>query len=94
LPLLLKSDGTKFGKTEGGTIWLNPQKTSVYQFYQYFININDNDVIKLLKYFTFLSRKEIEVLEEEVKNSPEKRLAQKTLAQELTRMVHRRKPPI
>ncbi|HOL53975.1 MAG TPA: tyrosine--tRNA ligase, partial [Candidatus Paceibacterota bacterium] len=55
LPLLLKSDGTKFGKTEGGTVWLNPQKTSVYQFYQYFINVSDDDVIRFLKYFSFLS---------------------------------------
>ena len=84
LPLLLKSDGTKFGKTEGGTVWLNSQKTSVYQF----INVSDDDVIGFLKYFSFLSQEEINELEKQVKNSPEKRLAQKTLAQELTRMVH------
>jgi len=88
LPLLLKSDGTKFGKTEGGTVWLNSQKTSVYQFYQYFINVSDDDVIGFLKYFSFLSQEEINELEKQVKNSPEKLLAQKTLAQQLTRMVH------
>ncbi|MDD3614125.1 MAG: tyrosine--tRNA ligase [Candidatus Pacebacteria bacterium] len=88
LPLLLKSDGTKFGKTEGGTVWLNPQKTSAYQFYQYFINVSDDDVIRFLKYFSFLSNEEIQELEKQVKNNPEKRQAPKTLAQELTKLVH------
>lgn len=88
LPLLLKSDGTKFGKTEGGAIWLDSSKTSVYQFYQFLINTNDRDVIKLLKFLTFFSAEEIKELEDSVKNQPEKRLAQKKLAQELTKLVH------
>jgi tyrosyl-tRNA synthetase len=88
LPLLLKSDGTKFGKTEGGAIWLDSSKTSVYQFYQFLINTDDRDVIKLLKFLTFFSAEEIKELEESVKNQPEKRLAQKKLAQELTKLVH------
>lgn len=91
IPLLLKPDGTKFGKTEGGAIWLSPQKTSPYQFYQFFINTDDRDVINLLKFFTFLSQKEIEELEKETKNNPEKRTAQKILAEHLTRLVHKEK---
>ncbi|MCX8015737.1 MAG: tyrosine--tRNA ligase [Patescibacteria group bacterium] len=88
LPLLLKSDGTKFGKTEGGAVWLDASKTSVYQFYQFLINTDDRDVIKLLKFLTFLTAEQIKELEKSVKNQPEKRLAQKTLAQELTKLVH------
>jgi len=88
LPLLLKADGTKFGKTEGGAIWLSPQRTSPYQFYQFFINTDDRDVITLLKFLTFLSQEEIAELEKEVQKQPEKRAAQKRLAEELTKMVH------
>ncbi|HOW13192.1 MAG TPA: tyrosine--tRNA ligase [Candidatus Pacearchaeota archaeon] len=91
LPLLLKSDGKKFGKTEGGAIWLNPQKTSPYQFYQFFINTDDQDVIKLLKQLTFLSQSEINELEKSTKKHPEQRQAQKALAQQLTELVHDKK---
>jgi tyrosyl-tRNA synthetase len=87
-PLVTKSDGTKFGKTEGGTIWLDAEKTSPYEFYQFWINTNDQDVIKFLKYFTFLTKEEIEALEEEMKVAPEKRAAQKKLGEEVTKMVH------
>jgi tyrosyl-tRNA synthetase len=88
LPLVTKSDGKKFGKTESGAVWLDPAKTSVYQFYQFWINTDDNDVVKFLKYFTFLSRQQIAELEAELKASPEKRVAQRELAREVTRLVH------
>jgi len=88
VPLLLKSDGTKFGKTEGGAIWLDSQKTSPYQFYQFFINTDDKDVIKLLKQLTFLSQLEINELEKITQKNPEQRQAQKTLAEELTKFIH------
>lgn len=88
IPLVTKSDGTKFGKTEGGTIWLDRDLTSPYEFYQFWINTNDQDVIKYLKYFTFLTKEEIEQLEQEVQTSPEKRSAQKALAEEVTILVH------
>ena len=88
LPLVIKSDGQKFGKTEGGAIWLDAAKTSPYQFYQFWVNTDDNDVIRFLKYFTFVGREEIERLELEVKEQPEKREAQKLLAREVTRLVH------
>ncbi len=88
LPLIIQANGKKFGKTEKGTIWLDSQRTSPYQFYQFWINTDDRDVIKFLYYFTFLSLKEIEDLEEATKKHPEKRLAQKRLAQELTSLVH------
>ncbi len=88
IPLLLKSDGTKFGKTAGGAVWLDPEKTSPYEFYQFWFNQDDKDVVNLLKKFTFLSKEEIADLEESVKTAPEKRLAQKTLAQEVTTFVH------
>lgn len=87
-PLVTKSDGTKFGKSEGGSIWLSADKTSPYQFYQFLIQTSDADVLSYLKYFTFLSRNEIEALEKEHLQHPEKRIAQKTLARELTRLVH------
>ena len=87
-PLVTKSDGTKFGKTESGTLWLDKEKTSPYEFYQYWINTADDDVILRLKQFTFLSREEIELLEKEVKEQPENRTAQRLLAEEITRMVH------
>ena len=88
LPLITKSDGTKFGKSEGGAIWLDKEKTIPYHFYQFWINTDDRDVIKLLKYYTFLSLEEIEKLENELKTNPEKRIAQKTLAKLVTEYVH------
>lgn len=88
IPLVTKSDGTKFGKTEGGAIWLDQEKTSPYEFYQFLINTDDKDVVKFLKYFTFLSHEEIDELENEVKTAPEKRAAQKKLAEEVTKLVH------
>ncbi|MEW5920598.1 MAG: tyrosine--tRNA ligase [Bacillota bacterium] len=87
-PLVTKADGTKFGKTEAGTIWLDADKTTPYQFYQFWINTDDVDVIKYIKYFTFLSQEEIVALEEEVVNNPEKRTAQRILAKEVTTLVH------
>ena len=88
IPLMLKSDGTKFGKTAGGAVWLDPEKTSPYEFYQFWINQDDADVIKYLKYFTFLDQDEIAELETAVAEDPGKRLAQKRLAEEVTRFVH------
>lgn len=88
IPLMLKADGTKFGKTAGGAVWLDPEKTSPYEFYQFWLNQNDADVVKYLKYFTFLSKEEIDALEEKVATEPEKREAQKTLAEEMTLFVH------
>ncbi|HVJ48323.1 tyrosine--tRNA ligase [Desulfitobacterium sp.] len=90
MPLVTKSDGTKFGKTESGTIWLDAEKTSPYKFYQFWLNADDKDVVQYLKYFTFLSIKEIKALEEEVATQPEKRNAQRVLAQEVTELVHGR----
>ena len=87
-PLVTKEDGTKFGKTEAGTIWLDRDKTSPYQFYQFWINSEDVDVIKYIKYFTFLTHAEITALEEEVRNNPGKREAQRVLAKEVTALVH------
>lgn len=88
IPLVTKSDGTKFGKTEGGAVWLDPQKTSPYKFYQFWINTDDRDVVKYLKFFTFLSIEEIEELAKEVETQPEKRNAQRMLAKEVTELVH------
>ncbi|MGD9760899.1 MAG: tyrosine--tRNA ligase [Candidatus Izemoplasmatales bacterium] len=87
-PLVTKADGTKFGKTESGAIWLDKNKTSVYEFYQYWINTADQDVIIRLKQFTFLSKEQIDKLEKSVIEEPEKRLAQKVLAEEITKTVH------
>ncbi|QCR36265.1 tyrosine--tRNA ligase [Nissabacter sp. SGAir0207] len=88
VPLITKSDGTKFGKTEGGAVWLDPKKTSPYKFYQFWINTADADVYRFLKFFTFLSLEEINALEEEDKNSGKAPRAQYVLAEEVTRMVH------
>lgn len=88
LPLLLKSDGKKMGKSESGALWLDIKMTSGYQFYQFWINTTDQDVIKYLKYFTFLSHKEIREIDEAFKKAPEKREAQQILARELTTFVH------
>ena len=87
-PLVTKADGTKFGKTESGAIWLDPDKTSPYEFYQFWINTPDSEAITRLKQFTFLSKVEIESIEESLKNEPEKRLAQQRLAQEVVEMIH------
>ncbi|MEG0254628.1 tyrosine--tRNA ligase [Vagococcus sp.] len=88
IPLMLKSDGTKFGKTAGGAIWLDPEKTSPYEFYQFWLNQDDRDVIKYLKFFTFLTQDDIQALETKVETEPHKREAQKTLAKEMTVFVH------
>ena len=88
IPLMLKADGTKFGKTAGGAVWLDPEKTTPYEFYQFWINQDDRDVVKYLKYFTFLSKDEIDALAEKVKTEPWKREAQKALAREVTKFVH------
>ncbi|MFC4617558.1 tyrosine--tRNA ligase [Camelliibacillus cellulosilyticus] len=88
IPLITTSDGQKFGKSAGNAIWLDPEKTSPYEFYQFWINTNDDDVIRFIKYFTFLSNDDIAELEKEVKTAPEKRTAQKTLAEEVTKLVH------
>ncbi len=87
-PLLTKADGTKYGKTATGTVWLDPKKTSPYRFYQFFVNADDADVVKLLKTLTFLSREEITALEAELKSNPGARAAQKALAREMTTLVH------
>lgn len=88
IPLMLKADGTKFGKTAGGAVWLDPNKTTPYEFYQFWANTDDRDVVKYLKYFTFLSKERIDELAEKVQTEPHKREAQKTLAEEMTRFVH------
>lgn len=88
VPLITKADGSKFGKTAGGAIWLDPEQTSPYEFYQFWINTDDRDVINFLHYFTFLSLDEIKALEKEVETHPEKRVAQKRLAEEVTLIVH------
>lgn len=88
VPLVTKSDGTKFGKTEGGAIWLDPEKTTPYEFYQFWINTDDRDVVKYLKYFTFLSHDEINELEKQMQEAPEQRAAQKALGAEMTKLVH------
>ena len=89
MPLITDEHGVKISKSEGGkTMWLDKEKTSPYELYQYFINTDDSKVIEFLKVFTFLSREEIEALESSVKNEPEKRLAQKTLAYEVIKDLH------
>jgi tyrosyl-tRNA synthetase len=88
IPLLTKSDGTKFGKTAGGSIWLDPEMTSPYAFFQYWLNADDNDVINFLKVFSFKSRAEIEEIEKEHKENPGARNAHRALARELTSMIH------
>ena len=88
VPLVTKSDGTKFGKSESGAVWLDPKKTSPYQFYQFWINTSDQDVVKRLKQFTFLSKEETEQVIAEWEQAPHQRLAQKVLAKEITTLVH------
>jgi len=87
-PLITKADGTKFGKSEGGNIWLDSARTSPYKFYQYWLNTSDVDAEKYIKIFTFLSKEEIEVLTEKHREAPHLRLLQKRLAEEITVMVH------
>lgn len=87
-PLIKKADGGKFGKTEQGNVWLDPQKTSPYQFYQFWLNANDSDAEEWIKIFTFLSKEEIDMLIAEQNNDPSKRVLQKKLAQEVTVFVH------
>ncbi|MCR8643605.1 tyrosine--tRNA ligase [Paenibacillus sp. N1-5-1-14] len=88
IPLMLKSDGTKFGKSAGGAIWLDPAKTTPYEFFQFWLNSDDRDVVKYLKYFTFLSKEEIDELAQKVESDPGKREAQRVLAAEMTKFVH------
>lgn len=87
-PLLTKADGTKYGKTATGTVWLDARRTSPYRFYQFFVNADDADVIKLLKTLTFLSAEEVGALETELRVNPGARAAQKALAREMTLLVH------
>lgn len=88
IPLVTKSDGKKFGKSESGSVWLDAEKTSPYEFYQFWINQSDEDVIKFLKYFTFLGKEEIDRLEQSKNEAPHLREAQKTLAEEVTKFIH------
>jgi len=89
VPLVTSADGTKFGKsTGGGSLWLDPDMTSPYAWYQYFVNTADADVVRYLKWFTFLSAEEIAELEQDTENRPHERLAQRRLARELTTLVH------
>ncbi len=87
-PLITKSDGTKFGKTESGNVWLDPEKTSPYKFYQFWLNVSDEDAARYIKIFTTLGRKEIDELTAEHKKAPHSRILQKKLASEMTGMVH------
>jgi tyrosyl-tRNA synthetase len=87
-PLLLNADGTKFGKTEAGAVWLSPERTSPYRFYQFWLNTGDHDVVNRLKIFTFLTEPEINNLAQAVKDLPEQREAQRTLARIMTSLVH------
>src|SRR5665213_2278808 len=88
LPLILNSDGTKFGKTATGAIWVDPRKTSVYRFYQFWIRTDDRDVVRYLKLFTFLSQEEIESLAAQHQERPEARAAHKALAAAMTDLLH------
>ena len=88
LPLITNADGTKFGKTESGAVWLDVDRTSIYQFYQFWVRVDDRDIIRYLKYFTFLSQEKIEQLAKQHEAEPQARIAHKALAQEVTRLVH------
>ena len=88
LPLVISADGKKFGKSEGNAVWLDANLTSPYHFYQFWINTDDKDAVKFLRYYTFLSLEEIKELENKSKTAPEKREAQKALAKEVTTFVH------
>jgi tyrosyl-tRNA synthetase len=87
-PLVTNSSGTKFGKTESGNVWLDPDRTSPYQFYQFWINVDDRDAPRYLRFFTLLSRQAIEELEKEIAERPQDRAAQRVLAREMTARVH------
>jgi tyrosyl-tRNA synthetase len=87
-PLITKSDGSKFGKSEGGNVWLDAKRTSPYKFYQYWLNSSDEDAVKYIKIFTFLTEEEIEILVKEHQEAPHLRILQKRLAKEITSMVH------
>src|SRR5207248_4173931 len=87
-PLVTRSDGVKMGKTAEGAVWLDPARTSPYAFYQWFVNVPDADAGRFLRYFTELTREEIEGLEAEVAAAPQKRQAQRRLAREVTLLVH------
>ncbi|MEA9444717.1 tyrosine--tRNA ligase [Candidatus Fukatsuia symbiotica] len=91
VPLITKADGTKFGKTESGAVWLNAKKTSPYKFYQFWINTADTDVYRFLKFFTFMTLEEISALEDEDRNSGKAPKAQQVLAEQVTGLVHREK---
>jgi tyrosyl-tRNA synthetase len=88
LPLITNADGTKFGKTEAGAIWLDPKRTSVYRFYQFWINTDDRDAIRYLKFFTFLPKEEIEALEKKHTENPGAREAHRALAKATTDLIH------
>src|SRR5699024_7177677 len=88
VPLITKADGEKFGKTAGGAVWLDAEKTSPYEFYQFWYNTDDRDVMNFLNYFTFLDRSELDELEKATETDPGARLAQRRLAEEITTMVH------
>ena len=87
-PLLQTSSGVKFGKTEAGAVWLDPALTSPFRFYQFWLNADDRDVIRYLKYFTFLARDEIQTLADAAARAPEQRVAQRALARHVTALVH------
>jgi tyrosyl-tRNA synthetase len=89
-PLITKADGSKFGKTESGNVWLDPEKTSPYHFYQFWLNVSDEDAEKYIKIFTILDKETIETLIKEHKNNPQERVLQKRLAEEVTVMCHSR----
>ncbi len=88
LPLITNADGSKFGKTVAGAVWLDPRRTSVYRFYQFWIRTDDRDVVRMLKFFTFLTREEIEELERQHLQQPEARAAHKALARSVTDLIH------
>jgi len=88
LPLVTKTDGSKFGKTESGTVWLDGRKTSPYEMYQFWVNTADDDVVAYLKYFTFLGPREVEDLQVATQGSPDRREAQRVLARDVTALVH------
>jgi tyrosyl-tRNA synthetase len=88
MPLITTASGVKFGKSEAGTIWLDPSRTSPFRFYQFWLNTDDRDVVSYLKFFTFLEREAVTALEEAATASPEKREAQRALAREVTALVH------
>jgi len=88
LPLITNADGTKFGKTESGAVWLDVNRTSIYQFYQFWVRVDDRDVVRYLNYFTFLDRDAVEELAKQHEAEPHARIAHKALAKELTALVH------